>query len=75
LCVTGTTLSSAAQAHPSMAQVMDKFVVYARMRPDEKERVILNMKNTGRICLMCGDGANDVSALPPPPSEFLISLS
>jgi manganese-transporting P-type ATPase len=61
LCVTGTTLSAAMEAYPSMAQVMDKFVVYARMRPDEKERVILNMKNNGKICLMCGDGANDVS--------------
>jgi magnesium-transporting ATPase (P-type) len=28
------------------------------MRPDEKERVILAMKNNGRVCLMCGDGAN-----------------
>jgi manganese-transporting P-type ATPase len=61
LCVTGATLTAAVEAHPSLCKVMDKFVVYARMRPDEKERVILNMKNAGRVCLMCGDGANDVS--------------
>jgi manganese-transporting P-type ATPase len=33
------------------------------MRPDDKERVLLAMKNNKRITLMCGDGANDVGAL------------
>ena len=61
LCVTGANLNKLIEKYPSVCGVMDKFVVYARMRPDEKEQVIVNMKNHGKICLMCGDGANDVS--------------
>lgn len=63
LCVTGFTLSKALEAHVDLAQHLEQFVVYARMRPDEKERVILAMKNNGRVCLMCGDGANVSLAL------------
>ena len=58
LCVTGFSLTKALDLHPTLSKQLEKFVVYARMRPDEKERVILAMKNNGRVCLMCGDGAN-----------------
>jgi haloacid dehalogenase-like hydrolase len=37
--------------------------VFARMRPDEKERIIVSLRAGGAVCLMCGDGANDVGAL------------
>ncbi|CAM9938489.1 unnamed protein product [Sphacelaria rigidula] len=37
--------------------------VFARMTPDEKERLCLALKDSGRTCMMCGDGANDVGAL------------
>mmetsp|Transcript_6291 Transcript_6291/g.9492 ORF Transcript_6291/g.9492 Transcript_6291/m.9492 type:complete len:1517 (+) Transcript_6291:72-4622(+) len=63
LCVTGATLNAVTEKFPGIAAHMDKFVVYARMRPDEKERVILAMKNHGNTVLMCGDGSNDVGAL------------
>lgn len=33
------------------------------MTPDEKERLCLALKDSGRTCMMCGDGANDVGAL------------
>jgi P-type E1-E2 ATPase len=33
------------------------------MRPDEKERIIVSLRAGGAVCLMCGDGANDVGAL------------
>lgn len=33
------------------------------MTPDDKERLVLALKEAGRVCMMCGDGANDVGAL------------
>jgi P-type E1-E2 ATPase len=33
------------------------------MTPDEKERIIVSLRAGGAVCLMCGDGANDVGAL------------
>jgi cation-transporting ATPase 13A1 len=63
LCVTGSVLMRARSEHSSLNGHMDAFSVFARMRPDEKESVILAMKEAGRVTLMCGDGANDVGAL------------
>lgn len=37
--------------------------VFARMTPDEKERLVLALEQSGKTCMMCGDGANDVGAL------------
>lgn len=33
------------------------------MTPDEKERLVLALEQSGKTCMMCGDGANDVGAL------------
>lgn len=33
------------------------------MTPDAKETVIECLHSVGKLCLMCGDGANDVGAL------------
>lgn len=33
------------------------------MTPDDKEQLVLALKETGKTCMMCGDGANDVGAL------------
>ena len=33
------------------------------MSPDAKETVIENLQAVNHLCLMCGDGANDVGAL------------
>lgn len=63
LCVSGGTLNLALEKFPTIVAHLEKFVVFGRMRPDEKERVLLAMKDHGRTCLMCGDGANDVGAL------------
>ncbi|KAG5184553.1 hypothetical protein JKP88DRAFT_354404 [Tribonema minus] len=45
------------------AEALAAICVFARMRPDTKERVIATLRAHGRVCLMCGDGANDVGAL------------
>lgn len=37
--------------------------VFARMTPDDKERLVLALEGSGKTCMMCGDGANDVGAL------------
>eukprot|EP01041_Mallomonas_annulata_P010324 gene10324-21543_t len=63
LGVSGKVLMAAMDKNPALSSHLTEFVVFARMRPDEKERVLLAMKDHGHITLMCGDGANDVGAL------------
>jgi len=36
--------------------------IFARMTPDAKETVTECLHSVGRLCFMCGDGANDVGA-------------
>ena len=63
LCTGGSVISAALDTFPALTEYLHLFVVFARMRPDEKERVVLGMKDSGRCTLMMGDGANDVGAL------------
>ena len=63
LCVTGQVLGSILAKNVGLNRYLHEFVVFARMRPDEKEIVLQAMKLCGRVTLMCGDGANDVGAL------------
>jgi len=63
LCTTGKALAAVSSSYPDVRKVLEHFVVYARMTPDEKEGVITSLKDQKRVCLMCGDGANDVGAL------------
>ena len=64
LCASGQSISYALDQYTSViSKILHLFVVYARMRPDEKERVLVLMKENKRVTLMCGDGANDVGAL------------
>ena len=65
LCVTGETLNLATRTEESggLWDFLDSVVIFARMSPDDKERVLKRLKQQGRHTFMCGDGANDVGAL------------
>eukprot|EP00903_Cladosiphon_okamuranus_P009432 g8993.t1 len=63
LAVTGKVLVAALEAFPSFSKGLQYLKVFARMTPDEKEQLVLALKDSGRTCMMCGDGANDVGAL------------
>ncbi|EEH54606.1 p-type ATPase superfamily [Micromonas pusilla CCMP1545] len=66
LCVTGAALNAAAgvgRGNGGLWDYLDSVVVFARMSPDDKERVLKRLKQQGRHTFMCGDGANDVGAL------------
>jgi len=56
-------LAVASRGYPALRRHLEHFVVFARMTPDEKEGIITSLKDCGRVCMMCGDGANDVGAL------------
>jgi len=63
LTVTGTNLEAAYEYDVATKTILSHFKVFARMKPDEKETVIECLHSVGKLCLMCGDGANDVGAL------------
>ena len=63
LCVTGKSLNAALTAPGTLWDNLDQVSIYARMSPDDKERVLKRLKTQGKHTLMCGDGANDVGAL------------
>merc|ERR1712216_849897 len=74
LCVTGerlnaasyaatTTTESGTSSESELWDYLDSVSIFARMSPDDKERVLKRLKQQGRHTYMCGDGANDVGAL------------
>lgn len=62
LATTGKSLS-VALLDETTKSTLGYFKVFARMTPDAKETVIECLHSVGSLCLMCGDGANDVGAL------------
>ena len=63
LAVTGSNLATAYEYDTATKTILEHFKVFARMTPDAKETVIDCLHSVGKLCLMCGDGANDVGAL------------
>lgn len=63
LAVTGNNLATAYEYDLATKTILEHFKVFARMTPDAKETVIECLHSVGKLCLMCGDGANDVGAL------------
>jgi cation-transporting ATPase 13A1 len=63
LATTGRSLALAFDCDEGTKKILGYFKVFARMTPDAKETVIECLHSVGSLCLMCGDGANDVGAL------------
>jgi cation-transporting ATPase 13A1 len=63
LATTGKSLAAAFEYDEGTKSVLGCIKVFARMTPDAKETVIECLHSVGALCLMCGDGANDVGAL------------
>lgn len=63
LATTGKSLAAAFEYDEGTKSVLGYIKVFARMTPDAKETVIECLHSVGTLCLMCGDGANDVGAL------------
>jgi cation-transporting ATPase 13A1 len=68
LCVIGSTLDIiAAQSKHHFSSVLKVLVphvkIFARVSPQQKEKIILAFNESGHFTLMCGDGTNDVGAL------------
>ncbi|MHA7657953.1 cation-translocating P-type ATPase [Mycobacterium sp. ML2] len=45
------------------AEVVKNNVIYARMSPEQKVQIVQQISQSGRICAMVGDGANDAAAI------------
>ncbi|KAL1526413.1 hypothetical protein AB1Y20_015125 [Prymnesium parvum] len=60
LCVAGEALAAVGD---SLAPVLPHVRVLARMAPEQKQQAIALLRGQGIVCLMCGDGTNDVGAL------------
>lgn len=63
LCVSGPALRFLLEMDESASHILKYIKVYARMSPEQKEKVLTSFKEQGLITLMCGDGTNDVGAL------------
>jgi len=63
LATTGKSLAAAFAYDANTRKVLAHFKIFARMSPDAKETVIESLHSVDLLCLMCGDGANDVGAL------------
>lgn len=63
LATTGKSLAAAFEYDEDTKKVLAHFKIFARMSPEAKETVIESLHSVGSLCLMCGDGANDVGAL------------
>lgn len=63
LAMTGKCLDRAYEDDHDTRSFLQYIRVFARMSPVAKESVIESLHSVGLLCLMCGDGANDVGAL------------
>jgi manganese-transporting P-type ATPase len=63
LAMTGKCLEQAYGDDPETRKFLQYIKVFARMTPVAKESVIESLHSVGLLCMMCGDGANDVGAL------------
>lgn len=46
-----------------IAELIDKYTVFGRVTPDQKEAIIVALKNKKEVVAMTGDGVNDILAM------------
>lgn len=59
--VTGTQLATASDS--DVDQWLDRVNVFARVKPDQKMRLVNRLKSAGQVVAVTGDGVNDAPAL------------
>lgn len=62
LAVDGSILDTLLE-YPCARDVLLHTAVFARVAPEQKERIVSELRKSGLCVLMCGDGTNDVGAL------------
>ena len=60
-CVTGTELENISDA--ALVKIVTAHNVFAEIRPNQKERIILALRKSGHVVGYMGDGVNDASAI------------
>ncbi|WP_054835395.1 HAD-IC family P-type ATPase [Methanobrevibacter arboriphilus] len=59
--ITGNDIQNMSDA--AFVHNVSKYSVFAEIEPNQKERIILALKSTGKVVGYMGDGINDVSAI------------
>jgi Ca2+-transporting ATPase len=60
-CISGEELDKL--SNKEMVEIVEKKVVFARVSPEHKARIVTALKENGRIVAMTGDGVNDAPSL------------
>lgn len=62
--VTGKTWKIIKENFPDLVpRIVTRGTIFARMSPDQKQQLIMELQDLGYYVAMCGDGANDCGAL------------
>lgn len=64
MAITGPAFKLFREHYPELIpQFMVRGTIFARMAPEQKQQLVEMLQSVGYYVAMCGDGANDASAL------------